>query len=197
MIRCTKGKLGRTEVLGRRAKIALRDLTSEEEKTLQRLIKATSERVDTVRRAKALVAMARGATFTQAAQEAGFKSSETVSQLIERFNTQGLHVLSIAAGRGRKKTYDSQARMRVLQQMQQEPDRDKDTTATWSLKTLEKALRKRELPQIGATTIGRVLHEAGYSVQQSRTWCLTGSALRKRKAGVVTVRDPDTEEKKD
>jgi len=85
----------------------------------------------------------------------------------------------------------------VLQELQREPDRKDDTTATWSLKTLEKALRKDDLPSIGATTIGRVLHEAGYSVQQSRTWCPTGSAQRKRKAGVVTVQDPQIEKKKD
>jgi transposase len=183
--------------LGRRAKIALRSLTSEEETTLHRLSKATSERVDTVRRAKALVAIAAGKSFTQAAREASFKSSESVSQLIERFNVQGLSILSIAPGRGRKATYDSQARTRILQEVQREPDREKETTATWSLKILEKALRKRDLPRIGASTIGRVLHEAGYSVQQSRTWCQTGTAQRKRKAGVVTVRDPHAEEKKD
>lgn len=183
--------------MGRRANIALRSLTSEEETILQRLSKATSERVDTVHRAKALVAVAAGKSFTQAAQEAGLKSSETVSQLVERFNAQGLRVLSIAAGRGRKVTYDSQARRRILQEIEREPDREKDTTATWSLKTLEKSLRKKELPRLGATTIGRVLHEAGYSIQQSRTWCLTGTAQRKRKAGVVTVRDPHAEEKKD
>jgi transposase len=183
--------------LGRRTNIVLRNLTREEETTLQRLSKATSERVDTVRRAKALIAVAGGKSLTQAAQEAGFKSSEAVSQLVERFNTQGLHALSIAPGRGRKATYDSQARVRILQEVQREPDREKETTATWSLKILEKTLRKSDLPRVGATTIGRVLHEAGYSVQQSRTWCLTGTAQRKRKAGVVTVRDPHAEKKKD
>jgi len=41
-----------------------------------------------------------------------------------------------------------------------------------------------------------VLREAGLSWQQSRTWCDTGSVQRRRKSGVVTVRDPDTEAKK-
>jgi hypothetical protein len=49
---------------------------------------------------------------------------------------------------------------------------------------------------VGATTIRRVLQDAGSSYQQTRTWCPTGTAQRKRKAGVVTVVDPDTEAKR-
>jgi hypothetical protein len=49
---------------------------------------------------------------------------------------------------------------------------------------------------LGATTIRRVLYEADYSYQRTRTWCPTGTAQRKRKAGVVTVVDPEAELKK-
>lgn len=142
------------------------------------------------------MAIESGQSLAQAARAAGFRSGEAVSQLIERFNKRGVQALSIAAGRGRKATYGSEARTRILQELQSEPERKEDATGNWSLKTLEKALRKDDLPSIGATPIGRVLHEAGYSVQQSRTWCPTGSAQRKRKAGVVPVRDPRAEEKK-
>jgi hypothetical protein len=41
-----------------------------------------------------------------------------------------------------------------------------------------------------------VLQDAGSSYQRTRTWCPTGTALRRRKSGVVQVVDPDTEEKK-
>jgi transposase len=84
-----------------------------------------------------------------------------------------------------------------LQEVQREPDREQDATATWSLKTLERALRQKGLPRLGASTIREVLHEHGVSFQQSRTWCRTGSALRKRKSGTVTVYDVETPEKKD
>lgn len=43
---------------------------------------------------------------------------EGVSQLVERFNQCGLAVLVIAQGRGRKPTYDLQARERVVQEVQ-------------------------------------------------------------------------------
>jgi hypothetical protein len=60
-----------------------------------------------------------------------------------------------------------------------------------NLKTLERTLRKKGLPQLGASTIREVLHETGYSFQQTRTWCRTGYAERVRKSGTVTVYDPE------
>jgi transposase len=117
--------------------------------------------------------------------------------MVKRFNQRGLTVLEIAAGRGRKPTYTSEQRARVLAEVQREPDREKDQTATWSLMLLRDALRKTGLPQIAAETIREVLHEAGYSYQQTRTWCRTGYALRKRKSGTVTTYDEQTPEKKD
>jgi hypothetical protein len=49
---------------------------------------------------------------------------------------------------------------------------------------------------VAASTIRRVLQDAGSSYQQTRTWCPTGTAERKRKAGVVRVVDPQTELKR-
>jgi transposase len=82
-----------------------------------------------------------------------------------------------------------------LQEVQRPPDREEDGTATWSLKMLERALRKKGLPHLGASTIREVLHESGYSFQQTRTWVRTGYALRVRKRGTVTTYDPETLEK--
>ena len=64
-----------------------------------------------------------------------------------------------------------------MQEVQCQTDREKDQMATRSLKLLERALRKVALPDIRATTIGRNLHEEGYSVQRDRTWCQTGSPI--------------------
>jgi transposase len=181
--------------MGTRHKQALRPLSEAERDTVQRVAKASSERVDTVKRAKALLAVAEGQTFTQASLLSGL-SREGVSQLVERFNQRGLAVLLIAPGRGRKPTYHAEERARVLQEVHRHPDRERDQTATWSLKLLERALREQALPHIGATTIGRILHEEGYSVQRDRTWCETGYALRKRKDGIYRVRDPHAQKKK-
>lgn len=175
----------------------LRALSEQEKSELHRLVKASSERVDVMRRAKALLAVATGKPFTQAAHEAGLKSGKGVGQLVKRFNTHGLAALLIAAGRGRKPTYTSQQHGRILAQVQREPDREQDQTATWSLLLLQGALRKEALPHVARETIRQVLHEAGYSYQRTRTWVRTGYALRVRKSGTVTVYDVETPEKKD
>lgn len=179
-------------------KIPLRPLFPLEEQELQRIVKASSERRDRARRAQALLAVAAGQAFTTAATAAGFKSGDNIAQLVARFNQHGLAALDIAPGRGRRVQYDPAARHRIVQKVQNPPDRQQDGTATWSLTTLARALRAdgAGLEQLGATTIRRVLQEAGYSYQRTRTWCPTGTAQRQRKAGVVTVVDPDAEIKK-
>jgi transposase len=175
----------------------LRAMSEQEEQEVTRLVKATSERLDVVRRATALLAVAGGQSLTEAAREAGVKSGDGVGKLVKRFNEHGLAALWVAKGRGRQVTYTSGQRTRILAEVQREPDRDEDQTATWSLMTLRSALRKEALPDIAAETIREVLHESGYSYQRTRTWCRTGYALRKRKSGTVTVYDLETPGKKD
>lgn len=175
---------------------ALRRLSAEEQATLGRMAKASGERVDRVRRATALLAVAQGQPFVQAARQAGLRSGTTVANLVGRFNRGGLAALAITSGRGRKPTYNEDARTRIVATAQRPPDRRTDGTATWSLTTLQRTLRRDVFPRLGATTVRRVLEEAGSSYQRTRTWCPTGTAQRKRKAGVVTVVDPRTEEKR-
>ncbi len=180
--------------MARAQKEPLRPLTTTEYQALERVSKASSARVDTARRARALRAVAQGQTFAQAAREADVGSVTTVANLVSRFNRRGLGALRIAAGRGRRATYGTQERARIVAVAQQEPRRREDQTATWSLSTLQRRLRRDGLPRVGATTIRRVLHDAGSSYQRTRTWCPTGTAVRK--AGAVRVVDPRTEGKK-
>ena len=175
----------------------LRPLSEQEEYELRRVVKASSERVDVVRRARALLAVAASQTFPQAASAAGFAEARSVRKLVKRFNEHGLAALSIAAGRGRNPTYTSAQQARILAEVQRTPDRQEDQTATWSLSLLRKALRATDLPHIANETIRQVLRESGYSYQRTRTWCRTGYALRVRKSGTVTVYDVETPEKKD
>ena len=50
----------------------LRALSEQEERELKRILKATSERLDVIHRARALLAVACGHCFTEAAHQAGF-----------------------------------------------------------------------------------------------------------------------------
>jgi transposase len=180
--------------MGTPQKEPLRALTLQEQQELQRVVKATRERVDVVKRATSLLGVAAGQSWSEVGRQAGM-SRQAVGKLVKRFNARGLAALEIAPGRGRKVTYTSAQRGGMLAEVQRVPDRKADGTATWSLSTLERALRKAALPQVGATTIRRVLHAAGYAFGKTRTWCPTGTALRKRKAGIVTVHDPAAQEK--
>ena len=182
--------------MARAQKEPLRTLAAEERQALQRCSAASSERVDRARRAQALLAVAGGAGFAAAARQVGYRSASTVAGLVSRFNLHGLTALQIGRGRGRRPTYDRTARARIVATAQRAPDRKADGTATWSLTTLQRTLRREALPAVGATTIRRVLQDAGSSYQKTRTWCPTGTAQRKRKAGVVTVTDPQTEVKR-
>ena len=174
----------------------LRRMSRMERAALQRIVCSSSQRIDQVRRATALLAVARTGVFIQAAREAGLRSGTTVADLVSRFNRHGLAAVRIASGRGRRPTYPPSARARIVATAQRQPDRRADGTAIWSLSTLQRSLRTADFPQVGTSTIRRVLHDAGSSYQRARTWCPTGTAQRKRKAGVVTVVDPQTEVKR-
>jgi transposase len=174
----------------------LRPLTAAEQGTLERLSKATSERVDRVRRARALLAVAAGASSPQAAAQAGLSSASTVYYLVQRFHTHGLGALDIAAGRGRKPTYDAEARAQIVTTAQQRPQRRTAGTASWSLSTLQRRLRRAGWSHLSTDTIRRVLQAAGSSYQRTRSWCPTGTARRKRRGRVVTVTDPQAERKR-
>lgn len=119
--------------------------------------------------------------------------------MVARFNRLGLAALERQPGGGAVKQYRDAERERILREFQRTPDRERDGTATWSLQTLQRVLRQAPdgLPAVSTFTIFCTLHEAGYTFQNNRTWCQTGTVRRKRRAGVVTVTDPLAEEKGD
>lgn len=184
--------------MSRPQKDPLRFLTTEEQTALERLSRAQAEPAACVARAKALLAVAAGRSFTDAARAAGRTSGDAVAHLVTQFNRAGLAVLSPGHGGGQPKRYGPAEAARVLREVLRAPDREADGTGTWSLTTLQRALRRAPdgLPTISTATIGWVLHDAGFSWQKDRSWCATGTVVRKRKSGVVTVADPDAAPKK-
>ena len=176
----------------------LRPLTVGERRTLEQVARSGAERADRVARAKALLAVADGARFTEAARAAGRRSGDGVAKLVARFNATGLAALTNRPGGRPPLRYGPDEAARILREVRRAPDRVADGTATWSLTTLQRAVRSAPdgLPHISTFTIRQVLHDAGLSWQQNRTWCATGVVRRRRKAGVVTVVDPATAEKR-
>ena len=173
-------------------------MTAAERRALEQIARAGSERADRVARAKALLAVADGQRFTEAARSAGRRSGDAVARLVSRFNRESLAALAPRHAGGPPVVYDAPVRERILREFRQTPDRERDGTATWSLTTLQRALRRAPdgLPAVSTWTILQTLWDAGYTWQQSRTWCHTGTVVRKRKAGPVAVTDHDATPKK-
>src|ERR687897_2204341 len=184
--------------MSRHRKDPLRPFTPEERIALTRLSRSPSAPAAQVERARALLAIADGASYTAAAHQVGRRHNETISAWVSRFNREGLAAVRPGHGGGAQIRYGADAQKRILAEWARMPRREQDGTATWSLSLLQRALRQAEdgLPRVSTFTIWRILHEAGLSWQKSRTWCETGAAMRHRKHGVVRVSDPDAAAKK-
>ncbi|MDQ3663019.1 MAG: helix-turn-helix domain-containing protein [Actinomycetota bacterium] len=182
----------------RRQKDPLRLLTDDEHDWLLRVARSRAEPASHVARAKALLAVADGASYTDAARAAGRRSGEAVSRLVSRFNREGLDAIEPGHGGGPPTIYADAGRERILAEARREPERERDGTATWSLTTLRRSLREASdgLPAVSTHTIWKTLKEAGFDWQKDRSWCETGAVERKRKGEVVEVVDPDAAAKK-
>jgi transposase len=184
--------------MSRQKKEPLRTLTEEERNWLERISRSQSEPASHVARAKQVLAVADGDDYVQAAQKSGRKSGDAVSQLVRRFNQEGLNAILPRHGGGPPIQYGVEERERILREVRRQPTPAEDGTASWSLSLLCQALRKAPdgLPEVSEDTIRTVLLEAGFSWQKTRSWCETGQVVRRRKRGRVIVTDPEAIPKK-
>jgi hypothetical protein len=184
--------------MSRRKTDPLRELTEPERQELDRLGRSQVAPAVEVIRAKILLAVAAGNDYQTAARSVGRRSGDAVAHLVARFNAEGTAALTPRHGGGRRPTYDARDRARIAAEAAREPTPEADGTATWSLSALQRSLRAAPdgLPTVSTYTIRLVLRESGASYQRTRTWCPTGKALRRRKAGPAVVTDPDSDAKK-
>jgi transposase len=175
----------------------LRALETEERETLEKVTRSRAEAAEVVARAKSLLAVADGANFAAGAKAGGRKSGDGVAKLVQRFNRDGLKALQTQPGAGCPATYTAKQRALMVAEFRRKPDRELDGTGTWSLTTLQRALRRRPgLEKVSRDTLSGVLHAAGLTWQRDRTWCETGVSVRKSKHGKRIVVDPDAGPKK-
>lgn len=184
--------------MARPLKVPLRALSETERTELNALARSRSAPADRIARAQQILAVAEGAHLQQAVQQANRHSRQALARLIRRFNHEGISAIEGHHGGGPAVRYGPKEQERILKEFARTPDREKDQTASWSLTSLQRALRRTPdgLPTISTYVIFQVLHQAGYTWQQDRTWCDTGTVQRKRKEGVVSVTDPHATEKR-
>ena len=101
----------------RRQKDPLRPLTEEERKLLARISRSHAEPASHVARAKALLAVADGMSYTAAAKAAERRSGDAVSKLVSRFNREGLAALEPGHGGGPTPIYTAKERKRILEEV--------------------------------------------------------------------------------
>jgi transposase len=190
--------LPRGLLMTRRQTDPLRPLTDDEREWLLRVARSHAEPASHVARAKALLAVAAGESYTDAAKAAGRRSGEAVSRLVSRFNREGVAAIEPRHGGGPPIVYAEAERERILAEARRKPELERDGTANWSLATLRRTLQEAPdgLPGVSTHTIWKVLKEAGFDWQKDRSWCETGVVERKRGGEVVTVVDSDAQAKK-
>src|SRR5918912_2393528 len=185
--------------MSRQQKDPLRPLQATERALLVRLSRSASAPAARVARARALLAVAEGRSYTAAAQLVDRRTGDTVARWVAGFNHAGLAAVVPRHGGGQPLRYGEVEQRRILAEVARPPDRVRDGTASWSLGTLRTALRQAHdgLPGISTYTIGRTLHAGGFGWQKSRTWCETGVVVCKRKqAGPVSITDLDAAAKR-
>lgn len=128
----------------RHKKDPLRELTEGEREVLEHISRSQTEPASHVARAKELLAVSRGYNYTEAAALAGRRSNDAVSELVSRFNREGLAAIELRHAGGPAVVYTTAERERILDEVHRPPQRERDGTATWSLSTLQKALRRAE-----------------------------------------------------
>jgi hypothetical protein len=107
--------------MSRRRKDPLRALTDDERASLEQLGRATSAPAARVTRARALLAVADGCSYTEAARRAGRRSGDAVGELVARFNREGLAAVEPRHGGGPRVRYGTDERERILAEVRRTP----------------------------------------------------------------------------
>jgi transposase len=97
-------------------------LTEQEQRALAHITHSGSERADVAMRVREVLMVASGCSDRQAAIATGRRSYQSVSQLVTRFNRDGLAALEIHQSGDHPPLYDAAAREQILAEARRAPD---------------------------------------------------------------------------
>src|ERR671927_1149058 len=112
--------------MSRRQKDPLRSLSEAERTSLSRLSRSQSAPAAQVARARALLAVAEGQSYTAAAQLVGREVGDTVARWVAGFNRDGLAALVPRHGGGHPIRYGEAEQRRILAEVARVPERAQD-----------------------------------------------------------------------
>ncbi len=150
----------------------VRQLSDEERTTIQRLTHSQTAPVRLAARAWIIKLSAAGETVPAIARRLD-GGAKTVRVWIRRFNADGVAALDDAPRPGRPRTYDEDARSRVIAKARSLPPKPENgalpPTCHWTLDRLSEELAEDGLP-IKRSQIRRILKAEHLKWQKPRTW---------------------------
>lgn len=139
-------------------------LTEEQQRTLERWMKASTTEQRLVQRSKIILMAAKGMKTVVIARELGIRTA-TVSRWRTRFAKDGLPGLSDAPRSGRRKKYDDTTERRILAKLD-DPVPDGETV--WTARLIVK-----ELGDVSIHHVWRVFRKHGIHLQRRHSWCIS------------------------
>src|SRR3954452_2134742 len=114
--------------MSRPQKDSLRPLRDTERVSLVRLSRSASAPAAQVARARALLAVAKGRSYTATAHLVGRRTGDTVARWVAGFNNAGLAAVVRGHGGGHRVRYGEVEQRRILAEVARPPDRARDGT---------------------------------------------------------------------
>ena len=149
--------------------VTLRELTSEEQRSLEQLARSRTASTRLVERARILVAAASGCGATVIAHQLGV-CRPTVYTWIHRFNEHGLAGLGDQPRAGRPHTYTAEQRAEVIATALTDPQKLGLPFACWTLDRLQIYLNEQKAIPIKRSRIDEILLEEGLRWRHQETW---------------------------
>ena len=150
-------------------KLRVRELTSEEAETIERLARSRTAATREVERAQIVWRARQGESVQQIAQVLR-RNEATVRQWIKRFNAHGLQGLNDEARAGRPTTYSSEEVSEVIGLSLTDPQSLGLPFASWTLDRLEAYLNEVKGISIKRSRINDLLLREGLRWRQQESW---------------------------
>jgi transposase len=149
--------------------VCLRELTTEEAATVERLTRSRTAAARRVERARIVWRASQGETPPRMAEALGL-SAETVRRRIRRFNAEGLAALEDHQRSGRPATYAADAVATVIAAALTSPQRLGLPFAAWTLDRLAAYLLERKGIAMRRSRMDEILLKEGLRWRRHETW---------------------------
>ncbi len=150
--------------------VAVRKLSEDEARRLQRIVRRGAKDIVTWRRATVVLASAQGQKVSVIARLVQ-TSDDRVREMIRNFNEAGMDSLFPKWSEGRPATFTPKVRARICRIARQRPEKFGLPFTTWSVAKLRDHLVKRRVVKtISKERLRQILAEEGITFQKTKSW---------------------------